>query len=138
MFHEVTIERPLEVIQEAFKKAVESVGFAILNHYHFSKALRERGYSIDGELFVYDICNPSYGQSVVSKCIKLGCLVPCRISIYYENGKGSLHVLSFASLLKSLKETDEKLANELGSIMMDVDEVMRKILERTKEYAEKG
>lgn len=129
MFYELELNKPLSQVQEAFKKAVEEVGFSILHHYHFSKALKDRGYPIEGELFIYDICNPSYAQAVLKKCIRLGCLIPCRVSIYHEGGKTRVNSLSPLGVLEALRMKDPKLADELEPVIREVDEVMRKIID---------
>ena len=132
MFYELELNKPLDQVQEAFKKAVEDVNFAVLHHYHLSQKLKDKGHPIEGELFIYDICNPSYAQPLLKNYVSFGCLIPCRVSIYHENGKTKVSFLVLPDVLKSLKERDPKVPNDLEPAIQRVDEAIRKIMDYLK------
>ncbi len=135
MFYEIALEKPLEKVIEAFKKAVEEENFSILHHYHFSEALAKRNCPIDGELYIYDICSPKYAQSVLKKCVKLGCMIPCRMSIYSDGDKTYVYSLKPAAILDMLKANAPSLAEELKDIILEVDKIVANIFSRIEKIA---
>ncbi len=129
MFIETTLQKSLDEVRSKFEEAVKKHNFSILHFYHFSEALRDKGYPITGDLYIFDICSPKYAQATLEKCCRLGAMIPCRISIFSDGNEVRVTALDPSVVYGMLRDSDPKLAEELKPIMDDVREVLKGIMD---------
>ena len=113
------------------KKAIESqlvekakeVGFGVLGSYDFKTILEGKGFPIEREITVYELCNPAGAQAALSILPEISVYLPCRLSVYEEGGETILATIGFESILASvevdpaLQEHFETLFAKLKSLM---------------------
>lgn len=101
MIYKVTTNTPLEQVKEEFEVHSKEQSFGILGTYEFKKMLEEKGFPIEKDITVYEICYPAAAQKILSEKPELAIFLPCRISLYEENGKTVISTLNMKTLIDS-------------------------------------
>lgn len=99
--------------------AVLRHGFGVLHVHDLGATLRSKGLAFEEECKVFEVCNPAQAAKVLSIDMRLNMALPCRISVFTEEGSTRiglirpvpmLTVLSQdAALLQVAEEVEEKL-----------------------------
>jgi uncharacterized protein (DUF302 family) len=98
--------------------AVKHHGFGVLHVHDLGATLRSKGIAFDHECKVFEVCNPQQAAKVLARDIQLNMALPCRISVFAENGKTKIGLIrpvqmlaalsQDAALLKIAKEVEDK------------------------------
>ena len=80
-----TSTRPVEEVFANIEAAAKAEGFGVLHHYDFKKILAGKGFPIDRECRVLEVCNPRQAAEVLAADMALNLALPCRLSIYEGN-----------------------------------------------------
>ena len=64
----------------------------MLHIHNLGATLRSKGIAFDGECRVFEICNPGQAAKVLSVDMRLNMALPCRVSVYSEQGKVKIGV----------------------------------------------
>ncbi|MDO8773793.1 MAG: DUF302 domain-containing protein [Burkholderiaceae bacterium] len=98
--------------------AVVRHGFGVLHVHDLGATLRSKGLAFAEECKVFEVCNPAQAAKVLSADMRLNMALPCRISVYTEQGKTRLGMITPVKMLSSLshdaalavvaKEVEEK------------------------------
>lgn len=89
--------------------SIKQHGFGMLHSYDFRKTLAEKGFEIPNECRVLEVCNPKQASAVLSVDMSLNMALPCRISIYQDQGKTIIGMVPPTALL-ALISTDPSIA----------------------------
>lgn len=79
--------------------AVVRHGFGVLHAYDFRRTLAEKGFPIDRECRVLEVCNPRQAQAVLEHDMSLNMALPCRISVYEDAGETRIGMIPPTDLL---------------------------------------
>jgi len=100
------------------ESAVKRHGFGVLHIHDLGTTLRGKGIPFQEQCRVFEVCNPGQAAKVLSADMRLNMALPCRISVFTDNGKTKiglvkpLQMLSMlsqdAALLQVAKEVEEK------------------------------
>ena len=118
---ETTIEK--NIIEKELEEKAKAVGFGVLQHYDFKKMLKEKGFPIEREITVFELCNPSGAQQALTAMPDISVYLPCRLSVYEENGKTVLATIGFEDILNAV-EVDE----EFQSFMTELFEKLKSLM----------
>ena len=118
---ETTIEK--NIIEKELEEKAKAVGFGVLQHYDFKKMLKEKGFPIEREITVFELCNPSGAQQALTAMPDISVYLPCRLSVYEENGKTVLATIGFEDILNAV-EADE----EFQSFMTELFEKLKSLM----------
>ena len=105
--------------------AVKRHGFGVLHVHDIGATLRGKGVGFDKECKVFEVCNPVQAGKVLSTDMRLNMALPCRISVYTENGKTWIGMIKPAQMLSALSADPAlaKIAQEVEEKTMSmVDE----------------
>ena len=106
MIYTVSTNTPIEVIKNEIESEAKKEGFGILNTYEFKKILHDKGYPIEKEITVFELCNPSGAQQSLSQIAAISVYLPCRISLYEENGKSILATIGIEDIMNAVVDVD--------------------------------
>jgi uncharacterized protein (DUF302 family) len=81
-------------------------GFGVLQTYNFKTLLQEKGYPIRRNVKVYELCNPAGAQHALDRLPEISPYLPCRISVYEEDGKSVLATIGLESILGTVAAED--------------------------------
>ncbi len=111
----------------ALEEAVQRHRFGILHTYDLKETLENKGVELDNECHILEICNPHKAKSVLDYDMSMNMALPCRISVYSENGKTRFGMISPKALLASMSDV-----KELMSIAEEVEATTLQMIEEAK------
>lgn len=108
MYYVVDTEKPFETASSDLEQAVTDNGFGVLHIHDLGNTLRNKGIEFGEECHVFEVCNPVQANKVLSTDMKLNMALPCRISVYTQNGETKIGLIKPEEMLASLSD-DESL-----------------------------
>jgi uncharacterized protein (DUF302 family) len=66
--------------------------------------LRSKGIAFDERCKVFEVCNPVQAARVLSTDMRLNMALPCRISVFTENGKTRIGLIKPVKMLSALSQ----------------------------------
>ena len=117
---EKSVEQAVTDLQEAVKKH----DFGVLNILNLQETLRKKGVELPNECQILDICNPQKAKQVLTDDMSLNLALPCRISVYSEDGKTKIGMIKPKALLGALSNSASLLnvADEVEAIIIQMIE----------------
>jgi uncharacterized protein (DUF302 family) len=84
--------------------AVKKHGFGVLHVHDLGGTLRSKGIDFDEQCSIFEVCNPVQAAKVLSTDMRLNMALPCRISVFTENGQTRIGLIRPVDMLASLSE----------------------------------
>ncbi len=123
----VTSEKSIDQAATDLEAAVKANQFGVLNVQDLQATLQSKGIDFQQPCRVFDVCNPHQAKAVLTEDISMNMALPCRISIWQENGQTKIGAISPKSMLAMLSDSEK-----LASIAEEVDGVMQRIINAAK------
>jgi uncharacterized protein (DUF302 family)/uncharacterized damage-inducible protein DinB len=127
MFFIVESAKPFERASSDLEAAVARQGFGVLKVHDLGRTLRSRGVPFAEECRIFEVCNPERAATVLSADMRLNMALPCRISVYTENGRTKMGLIEPVPMLSALSEDPT-----LASVARDVQEAIHRMVEEAK------
>lgn len=118
MYYIVETEKSFELAAADLESAVKNHGYGVLHVHDLGGTLRSKGLAFTNECKIFEVCNPSQAAKVLSIDMRLNMALPCRISVFTEQGKTRIGLIKpvqmlsalsqDASLIQVAKEVEEK------------------------------
>jgi uncharacterized protein (DUF302 family) len=105
--------------------AVKKHGFGVLHVHDLGTTLRSKGIAFDEECKIFEVCNPAQAAKVLASDMRLNMALPCRISVFTEQGKTKIGLIKPVQMLSALSKDKAliKVAKEVEQKTMQmVDE----------------
>ena len=93
---------PFETACAALERSVAAHGFGVLAVHDLAATLRGKGITFPEECRVFEVCNPQQAATVLQADMALNMALPCRISVYTENGATRIGMIRPEAMLSSL------------------------------------
>lgn len=97
------------------KLALVQSTFEVLSEFNLADKLRSKNLPYDGELYVFEVCNPTYAYSVLNTKPDSKYLLPCRITL--SKGEdvtvGILNYEEFSKFGYHLSDAETFVLNEI-------------------------
>ena len=116
--------KSVEEASKDLEAAVARHGFGVLHTYDFRKTLKEKGFPIEQECRVLEVCNPRQAQAVLNHDMQLNMALPCRISVYEEAGKTRIGMIPPTDLLGLVSKLDA-----LRTVAGEVETAIRNMID---------
>jgi uncharacterized protein (DUF302 family) len=84
--------------------AVKRNGFGVLHVHDLGVTLRSKGIAFDEECKIFEVCNPAQAAKVLATDMRLNMALPCRISVFTEQGKTKIGLIKSVQMLASLSK----------------------------------
>lgn len=123
MIYKINIEWPSETVKAQLEDKAKKVGFAILGSYEFKKILTKKGFPIEKEITVYELCNPAGAQKALNSMPDISVYLPCRLSVYEEDGGTTLATIGIEDMLQNV-EVDEAFKSHMSEIFSNIRALM--------------
>lgn len=107
--------------------AVKDHKFGVLHIHNLKQTLNSKGVEFENECQVLEICNPHKAKEVLSVDMSLNMALPCRISVYQENGITKIGMIKPKPMLASLSDSQILMA-----VAEEVETISIAIIEQAK------
>ncbi len=123
MIYKIKTDVSKSVIEKELAEKAKAVGFGLLQSYAFKNILEEKGFPIERDITVFELCNPAGAQKALTAMPDISVYLPCRISVYEEKGKTVLATIGFDDILNAV-EVDETFKGFMNELFMKLQGLM--------------
>ena len=127
MYYVVDTEKSFEQASSDLEIEVKNLSFGVLHIHDLGKTLRGKGIDFEKECRVFEVCNPVQAEKVLSIDMQLNMALPCRISVFTEEGKTKIGLIKPSQILSSLSDDAALL-----EIAKDVEEKTIQMIDNAK------
>ena len=127
MYYTVTSGKSFGQAVADLDAAVRRHQFGVLHVHDLGATLRGKGQPFAGECKVFEVCNPGQAAKVLAADLRLNMALPCRISVYTENGETRIGMVEPERMLGMLSHDPA-----LGPIAREVGEATRRMIDEAR------
>jgi uncharacterized protein (DUF302 family) len=106
----------------AVQAAVEANHFGVMQVHNLKETMTKKGVEFGRECLIFEVCQPQQAKKVLDQNMSVSTALPCRISVYEENGKTVLATLKPTTLLAMFN------VPSLEPVAQDVEDTLVKIM----------
>ena len=110
MYYITQTNKSFDQAVEDLTTQVTELNFGILHIHDIGNTLRSKGVDFKEECKVFEVCNPKHAATVLSVDMRLNMALPCRISVYTENGTTMLGLIKPEKMLAALSDDPALIA----------------------------
>lgn len=113
--------------QQDLEAAIAARKFSVLHTYDLKQKLHEKGFELSPEVRILELCNAGQAEKVLKADIAMNMALPCRISIWQQDGKTMIGMLRPKALLQMLSSLPAlaKIAEEVERAMVEMVDAAR-------------
>lgn len=104
MYYTVKTDKPFEQASTDLDAAVKKHGFGVLHIHDLGNTLRSKGMAFAEQCRVFEVCNPAQAVKVLAADMRLNMALPCRISVFTQNGKTMIGLIKPVEMLAALSQ----------------------------------
>lgn len=123
MIYKVKTTQSTNTIKAELKAHAKEVKFGVLHIYEFKKLLKEKGFPIERDITLFEVCNPQGAQEALMQIPEISVYLPCRISVYEENDETILATIDFHNILSTL-DINEELKSNMSMLFDKLKHIM--------------
>ncbi len=124
MIYKITTDKSVQTVKNELQVKAKEHGFGILGSYEFRKILQNKGFEIKKDIAVYELCNPSAAQEALNDIAEISVFLPCRLSIYEENGQTVLATINIKDIVSNL-DVDENFRTHMIIVFEYLEKLMK-------------
>lgn len=98
-------------------------GFGVLHAYDLRETLTAKGFPQTDACCILEVCNPRQASEVLAEDMAMSIALPCRITVFQENGHTRIATALPTKLLASLSDSPA-----LAAVAADVEATMKSIM----------
>jgi uncharacterized protein (DUF302 family) len=102
MYYIIETDKTFNQASTDLESAVKHHGFGVLHVHDLGVTLRSKGIVFDNECKIFEVCNPQQAVKVLSADMRLNMALPCRISVFTEQGKTKIGLIKPMQMLSAL------------------------------------
>jgi uncharacterized protein (DUF302 family) len=121
MLVKLSTEKTVTEAAAALQDAVQANHFGVMQVHNIKETMNKKGVEFNSECLIFEVCHPQQAKKVLEQDMSVSTALPCRISIYEEEGK---------TVLATLKTTLLAMFNvpQLEVVARDVENTIVKIM----------
>lgn len=123
-FYVVETQKSMERACEDLQAATVANNFGVLHIHDLKAKMNSKGVEFGEECRVFEVCNPHKAARVLAMDMVLNTALPCRISVYTEEGKTKIGMVRPAAMLKMLSENPD-----IAAVADEVEEITTRIID---------
>ena len=108
MYYIVETDKSFDQASESLEISVKHHGFGVLHIHDLGNTLRKKGIAFEEQCKIFEVCNPKQAAKVLKTDMRLNMALPCRISVFTEQGITKIGLIKPVNMLSSLSR-DEAL-----------------------------
>jgi uncharacterized protein (DUF302 family) len=99
MLFTVPTDKSVSDAAAALQAAVQANHFGVMQVHNLKETMANKGVEFERECLIFEVCQPQQAKKVLDQNMSVSTALPCRISIYEENGKAVLVTVKPTTLL---------------------------------------
>ncbi|MDD1628689.1 MAG: DUF302 domain-containing protein [Methylococcaceae bacterium] len=127
MYYIVDTKKSFNQASTDLQSAVIHHGFGVMHVHDLGTTLRSKGIAFDEECKIFEVCNPQQAARVMSIDMRLNMALPCRISVFTEQGNTQIGLIKPLQMLSALSED-----TALIQIASEVERQLIQMVDETK------
>lgn len=104
MYYITETDKSFDQAAADLEAAVKHHGFGVLHIHDLGSTLRSKGIAFDQHCKVFEVCNPVQAGKVLATDMRLNMALPCRISVFTENGTTKIGTIRPSHMLSMLSQ----------------------------------
>ena len=124
MIYQKQSRKTVEQAAQDLATSISAHGFGLLHSYDFRQILGSKGFQLDNECRVLEVCNPKQASEVLAMNMALNLVLPCRISVYQDGGATIIAMVPPSDLLVLVSDDPR-----VRSAALEVETSMREIID---------
>lgn len=113
MYYVVETNKSFEQACEDLDAAVKAIPFGVLHVHDLAATLRAKGFDFNNDCRVFEVCGPGVASQLLAADMHLNMALPCRISVFKEDGQVKIGMIKPEGLLAML--TDDPMVAEVAA-----------------------
>ena len=127
MYYLVETQKSFEQASQDLEFAVKAHQFGVLHIHDLGETLRTKGFDFKDQCRVFEVCNPAQASKVLAVDMNLNMALPCRISVFTEQGVTKIGMIRPEPMLAMLSDNAE-----LREIAQQVESATQKMIDQAK------
>lgn len=124
MLYAMRTAKSVERATQDLESAIAANGFGLLHTYDFRQILAGKGFNLASECRVFEVCNPRQANEVLAVDMALNLVLPCRISIYEDQGRTMIGMVPPSDLLPLVSAEPS-----IATAAQDVETTLNRIID---------
>ena len=116
--------KSVQEVVDSIQEVASKYKFGVLHIHNIKETLKSKGIDFNNECQILDVCNPVFAESLLSEDMSLSIIMPCKISVYRQNGQTLIAMNSLVQLVDDINpdmiEIAQKVQEQLLQIMDEV------------------
>ena len=101
-----TTKSPAQAVTD-LQASVTQHRYGVLHIYDLKETLASKGFDLPNACHILEVCNPKQAAAVLAADMGMNMALPCRISVYQDNGKTLIGMVRPTVLPSSLSKSKE-------------------------------
>ena len=123
MIYKVETCKDINLVKEQIEEKAKDVGFSILNIYEFKRMMHDKGYPIEKDITVFELCNPQGAQQALAQIAEISAYLPSRISVYEEDGVTTLVTIGLEEIINAV-DVNEEFKSYMSILFINLKHIM--------------
>jgi uncharacterized protein (DUF302 family) len=124
MLIKLSTDESISEVASALAVAAQANRFGVMQVHNLKETMAKKGVAFTRECLIFEVCQPQQAKEVLERNMSISTMLPCRISVYEEEGKTILATLKPTALLEIFGEP------QLRSVAHEVEDTIIKIMQQ--------
>jgi uncharacterized protein (DUF302 family)/RNA polymerase-binding transcription factor DksA len=124
MYYIVRTDKSFGDASRDLEASVRRYSFGVLHVFDLKETLTKKGYPLEPQCKIFEICNPGQATRVLQRDMRLNMALPCRVSVFEDNGTTKIGTILPAEMLRALSHD-----RELGEVAETVEAAIKAIID---------
>ena len=107
MLYMVETPASVETVKTTMDERAKEYKFGLLKDYNFQEMLELKHFPISHEIHVFELCFPPAAQQAMENVPAMSVYLPCRVSLFEENGKTKLTTIGMEEIMQNFDLPDD-------------------------------
>lgn len=117
--------KPIDAVCTLLQEISARHRFGVQAVHNLREKMEAKGVAFSRECRVVEVCNPAHAAVVLGEDIEVSTALPCRISLYQENGRTVLATMKPTAMLGMFR------ASGAAATAQEVEDTLIRIMEET-------
>ena len=120
----VNSNKNIEQAATDLEAAVTNHNFGVLHIHDLKATMNKKGVPFEPECRIFEVCNPKKAFEVLSEDISMNMALPCRISVWDDNGQTKIGMINPKPMLEMMTQSQA-----LASVADEVQATLTTIID---------